>query len=345
MQSSPIAPAFPAVSANAGSAWRALEQERHGGHEGQRVEVAGLVLRQAERPDRNDLLAAHAQRRLAGHKHTAERGHGGKLGHRRRRVEDVLEVVEDQQHPPIAGELTQANRGRHALLGEAERAGDSGRHTGRVGEALEPDEEHAVGEVLEHGVSGGQRQPRLARPARTGQGQGARVARLARAGERLEVALAADQRVGGRRQVRAHDLQGARWRKAIGGHAVDDQVKHSPRLGEVLQAVLAQVLDRGVDQLPRGGANEHLPAVTRRGQAGSVVHVDAPVIVVADLRRAGVQPHPDAHRRTGRPVVLRQGALGRRDGGHGVGGTREGDEERVALGVHLDPAVRRPHRA
>ena len=254
----------------------------------------------------------------------------------------MLEVVEDQQHPPLPHEFPQADRRRDALLRHAQRAGDRRRHPGRIGDPLEPHEEHPVREVLEHRVARGERQPRLAGAARAGERQGAGVPRLAERGERLEVTLAADQPVGRGRQVRTHDLQRPRRREAIGGRPIQHQVKQPPWLGEVLQAVLAQVLERRIDQLPGGGAHEHLPAVSRCREPGRVVDVRAPVVVLAHLGRAGVQPHPHAHLGVRRPVVLRERTLGRRGGLDSVRGSREGDEERVALGVDLHPAVRRP---
>ena len=61
------------------------------------------------------------------------------------------------------------------------------------------------------------------------------------------------------------------------------------------------------------------------------VHAD--VALLGHERLAGVDAHPDPDR-PGPECPLR---LGR--GGDGVGRPRERDEERVALGVHLDPVV------
>ena len=85
--------------------------------------------------------------------------------------------------------------------------------------------------------------------------------------------------------------------------------------------------------------SEHLPSVGGVGDAGRPVHVDADVVVPAQDALAGVDPHPDPHRRTGGPVVRGEAPLGgdrrpdrpRRAGEH--------DEEGVAVGADLDPAA------
>ncbi len=52
-----------------------------------------------------------------------------------------------------------------------------------------------------------------------------------------------------------------------------------------------------------------------------------------DDRLPRVDAHPDAD------GPVRKASLGRARRGHGIGGARERDEERVALRVHLDAAV------
>ena len=61
--------------------------------------------------------------------------------------------------------------------------------------------------------------------------------------------------------------------------------------------------------------------------------VEADVALVGDPRLTRMHAHADAHRR-GCELALRS-----RRRGDGVRRALEGDEERVALGVHLDPAV------
>ncbi len=74
------------------------------------------------------------------------------------------------------------------------------------------------------------------------------------------------------------------------------------------------------------------------------MHVQPDVVVAHELGSTGVQPHAYAHGRPFRPGVVGQrlGGLGR--SGHRPVGGGEGDEEAVALGVHLVPAVGGPDR-
>ncbi|KRT77837.1 MAG: hypothetical protein XU14_C0004G0007 [Armatimonadetes bacterium CSP1-3] len=61
-----------------------------------------------------------------------------------------------------------------------------------------------------------------------------------------------------------------------------------------------------------------------------------PDIMVAGQRRLpGVDPHAHAHLHAVRPGVRRQRALRRHRGAHGVPGAGKGDEEGVALRIHL----------
>ncbi len=67
------------------------------------------------------------------------------------------------------------------------------------------------------------------------------------------------------------------------------------------------------------------------------VHVDADVPLVGDGRLPGVQPDPDRHR----PAPQR--LLDVRGCGDGIGRSRKGDEEGVALRVDLDPPMGSDH--
>ena len=89
------------------------------------------------------------------------------------------------------------------------------------------------------------------------------------------------------------------------------------------------------DEVARRLRQEHLPAVPGGGDPRRAVDVHPDVALVGHDRLARVEPHPDADR----PVAERRLPVG--GGGERVGGAREGDEERVALRVHLDAAVPR----
>ena len=69
------------------------------------------------------------------------------------------------------------------------------------------------------------------------------------------------------------------------------------------------------------------------------MHVDADVALVGDGRRAGVQADADTDR------SFEQRVLAGERGGRGSRRGREGDEEGVALRVHLDATMRRESHA
>ncbi len=89
------------------------------------------------------------------------------------------------------------------------------------------------------------------------------------------------------------------------------------------------------DERCRRGRDEHLPAVADRRDAGGAVHVISDVAFVRHERRACVQA--DAHMdRAGRQRFRKRSSSCER-----AGRRREGEEERIALGVDLDPALGR----
>ena len=102
---------------------------------------------------------------------------------------------------------------------------------------------------------------------------------------------------------------------------------------EILEPVLAEVCEPELDELSRRGRDEHLPAVARRGDAGGAVDVAADIALVGEKRCPCVQTDPHADRsggeRLGQPA--RRGERARRG--------RKGEEERIALRVHLDAVV------
>ena len=106
------------------------------------------------------------------------------------------------------------------------------------------------------------------------------------------------------------------------------------RLRQILEPVLAEILGLGGDEIARRPREKDLTAVTCSCDSRRSMDVEADVVPAGQGRLAGVQAHPDANR------PLRERSLSFARGSDRVGGTRERDEERVALRVHLDPAVR-----
>ena len=106
---------------------------------------------------------------------------------------------------------------------------------------------------------------------------------------------------------------------------------------EVLEPVLAQVAERlrAEEERRRRRREEDLVAVRKRGDARAAVDVLADIALCGRCRSARVQAHAHADR-------ARLEALARRLRGlRCSSGRGKRDEERVALGVDLDTAVRR----
>ena len=104
---------------------------------------------------------------------------------------------------------------------------------------------------------------------------------------------------------------------------------------EVLQAVVPEVANRRIDEVPRRLGQQHLVSVSGRRDACSPVHVETHVPFVREDRLAGMDPHanPDrAHREGGLSDPRRLDRVTR---------SSEGEEERVTLRVDFDASVRR----
>jgi hypothetical protein len=201
-----------------------------GEHRDRRHLREGLVVvrrrgrRHGERQQRVLGLAPHAQRRAAGDQDDQAGAGGDEVGDRLGGAEQVLEVVEHQQQPQRGEVLGEQALGVGALDGRAaDRARDGGDHLGRVGQRCQRHDRRAVGERRVELGGHGRRQPRLADPARAGQGDQAPVGGGEQAVSAAQLLVAAEQpgrRVGtasragargGRARVRGRARRGARW--------------------------------------------------------------------------------------------------------------------------------------
>ena len=186
-------------------------------------------------------------------------------------------------------------------------------------------------------------QPRLARAARTGQGDEPRAPGRQQLGEGGQLGVPADEGSGGGGQA-ARGAEAAQ-RRELAGQARDHELAEGLRVQDVLEAVHPEVEQgraRGKpagDALGRRPAQHDLAAVCRRGHARRQVHVEADQVVLEGFGVAGVQAHPHAHRHPLAPRVRVEAllALGRR--GHGVRGRPEHHEEAVALRPELPAAA------
>ena len=201
---------------------RVRDQQRDRGHLGEPDRVGDRGVGKLERPEPDHALAAHAQRRLAGDEHA--RAEPGDVDGR---IDDLLEVVEDQQHLATA-EVALDER----VVRQPERAADRRRSRPRPSPTdFELDHEAAVLEVGADGVGHGQREPGLADAARPDEGDDAALG-AAGVGERGELDRAPDEPAG-----RGRDVAGARTdRGARGAAAVDGGERERGELGGGLRA-------------------------------------------------------------------------------------------------------------
>jgi hypothetical protein len=265
-------------------------------------------------------LAVHAQELPA---RAAEREVGTGLHEprqRRRSLDHLLQVVEEQEHLPV-GDV----RGEPVAC--AERLGDRLPDERRLANAGEPDPEDAR---LVRGNERGRHldgQTGLAGAARTGQRQEPRSSPERR--EHFgELALPADERARGPWQVRVRDR--LQWREALLTELED---RHCAL--DVLEPVLPEIGEVRVDEGRGRRRQDHLAAVTCRGDSRSEVDVVPDVTLVGHERSPGVQTHPDLDRSGSE-------RLGESGGGRQRSGRRrEGEEEGVSLGIDLDAPLGR----
>ena len=113
---------------------------------------------------------------------------------------------------------------------------------------------------------------------------------------------------------------------------------------DVLQVLLAEVADADAlrqvvaDECPGRLGDEDLAAVAGRADPRGAHDVHPDIALVADVRLAGVQPHPHPYLGALRPRVGGKRALALDCPADGIPGARERVEERVALRVDLAPA-------
>ena len=132
-----------------------------------------------ERRHREQPLAAHAQRRTAGHERADTRAMLEQLGQAGRGVGHLFEVVEQEQQLPLAQAALEHLEWR-VVAGTGDRHGADDGGVGAVRFALgaQVDEEHAVLEAVDLLRRRLQREPRFARPTRTGERHQPRVLRV-----------------------------------------------------------------------------------------------------------------------------------------------------------------------
>src|SRR5206468_9275056 len=173
------------------------------------------------------------------------------------------------------------------------------------------------------------REARLARSSRADDREHPRISLVDQRDRVEQLLLAAEERCRRGRELDAP-------RRAQRGELALAELVDANRAVEVLEPVPAEVAERlRVEERCRRRREEDLVAVRERGDARSAVDVLADVALFGRGRGARVQAHAHADRARLEAVARRLRSR-RRSSGCG-----KPDEERVALSVDLDAAVRR----
>ena len=104
---------------------------------------------------------------------------------------------------------------------------------------------------------------------------------------------------------------------------------------EILESVVPKVADGHIDELPRRLGQQHLRPVSGRRDTCPSVNVETDISLFRKDRLARVDPHANSG------AARREAVLCGPCRFYGVGGSGEGEEERVTLRVDLDAPVRR----
>jgi manganese-dependent inorganic pyrophosphatase len=262
----------------------------------------------------------------------------------------VLEVVEHHDHrAALVQPRDDRVRGRPGAVDVgAQRGGEGREHVAGRRDRRQPRQPDAAGVLVQQRGRGRERQARLARAATPGERDEPLAVAQQRAAHALDVVVATDQRRRSRRQVRRARLLRPRRREGRGAAAVDDRAEQRLGRREVLQPVRAERVDLHelADQRPRGRGLQQLAAVRGRGHARGAMDLQADVARGLAFGVADVHAHPDAElAHLVRPGVRAQGAQRGHRGPRGGARVGERREERVALRVVDEAALRRDRAA
>ena len=95
-----------------------------------------------------------------------------------------------------------------------------------------------------------------------------------------------------------------------GGSSVAE-LEDGDRVLDVLQAMLAEVGERAVDELGRCLGEDYLPTMACRGDTGGEMHVLSHVALICDARRSRVQADTNMDRAWGERLPCCGGRRGR----------------------------------
>ena len=232
----------------------------------------------------------------------------------------LLEVVEEDQHVAVADEgserATSADRLRRVIndqVGSADR-----------GERHPPDAVAIVARSIRRSLDC---EPRLAGAARADERNDPSVGPGEEPGDFGKLTLGADERCRGQGQVRPTQV-GERRKRTLGPPGRRVRAPRDPKLmaAEIHQLRVNQASCLRV-------RHEDLPGAARRCDPGGPMEVVADVALVNEKWRSGVNADPDVQRP--RSEVVRDLLCG----SNCAVGSRECEEECVALRVDFDPVV------
>ena len=308
-----------------------LAEQRDGGACRQRGRL--VADGEGERIERVDRLAVDTQRLAARGQHRDRRGHVDEgLDGGRGAVDDLLAVVEHEQHRPVGEHVTQSVEGRASRTGvEPEGGGEArGDPVGRVGVAVvdrgQVHEPHPVREEGAHVVGDLDREPGLA--AATGTDERDDPVRREPGGEVAALGVAADEPGAAPGEVHFDDARrgrddrrrgGRNQRRVVGEDLLVQPAQCRPRLDtEFVGENAAQLVERRECRLLAArGVERPQPQLPQRlevGVLGDQRHqVRDGTVGVAGGQQGGqaVLGHDDAH--LGEPAADRVQPPGVRD--------------------------------
>ncbi len=261
------------------------------------------------------------------------------LRRERRGVDDLLEIVEDEEHLPVSDRALEGLA--EWLVGDlanVERRCDGRRNEPWVADGRQLDEEDTIRVSAQAFRGDLQCQARLPGAAWTGQRDEAGTFQEIADGGDLRVPADEAGELGG--QVIWPGIERAKRRELV-WQTVDLELEEVLRLGQVLEAVRSKaahahaVRQSLLDKSARRVGYDDLAAVPCGGDPRGAVDVEPDVVVAAASPLAGMDSHPNPHLGVCRPGLRSQRALRRDGGGYRPRGVREGYEEAVSLGPDL----------
>ncbi len=231
-------------------------EEAHGVVRGQLLEAqARAGFRWSEWRHRVLVLRGEPERRAARGEHEQPRRGRQQTGDEPDVRHELLEVVEQEQHAPVAEVGREHVLQRLARLADLERLGERVSEQRRILHRREVDEDDAVAQLRSELLRGCDRKPRLARAARAGERDQTHVVAPQERRDRGHLEATTHQRCRRRGQLHAHGRGRLRCRER-GVVAQDPALE----LLELRAGVHAELLDEQLTGRPAGGERVGLPS-------------------------------------------------------------------------------------